>query len=96
MLYLLACTTLYLLKKLRQNEKIYIYIYRLSNINPRASHVAKLVKHLSAVWETWVQFLGREVPLEEEIATHSSILAWRIPWIEDLVGYSSWDCKSQT
>ena len=33
--------------------------------------------------ETWVQFLGQEVPLEEEIATHSSILPWKIPWVED-------------
>ena len=82
MLYLLACTTLYLLKTLRQKWEN-IYIYRLSNINPRASRVAQLVKHLSAVWETWVQFLGWEVSLEKEIATHSSILAWRIPWIEE-------------
>ena len=33
--------------------------------------------------ETWVQFLGREDPLEKEMATHSSILAWEIPWIEE-------------
>ena len=33
--------------------------------------------------ETWVQFLGREEPLEKEMATHSSILAWRIPWTEE-------------
>ena len=38
-----------------------------------------MVKNLPAVWETWVQSLGREVPLEEGMATHSSILAWRIP-----------------
>ena len=37
--------------------------------------------------ETWVQFLGQEVPLEKEMATHSSILAWRIPW-RSLMGYS--------
>ena len=35
------------------------------------------------MWETWVQFLGQEVPLEKEMATHSSILAWRIPWTEE-------------
>ena len=35
------------------------------------------------MWETWVRFLGLEDPLEEEIATHSSILAWRIPWTEE-------------
>ena len=37
-----------------------------------------MVKHLLAIWETWVQFLGREVPLEKQMATHSNILAWRI------------------
>ena len=42
--------------------------------------MAQLVKHLPAVWETWVQSLGWEDPLEEGTATHSSILAWRIPW----------------
>ena len=44
-----------------------------------ASLIAQSVKNLPAVLETWVQFLGREDPLEEEMATHSSILAWRIP-----------------
>ena len=38
-----------------------------------------MVKNLSAMQETWVQFLGQEDPLEESIATHSSILAWKIP-----------------
>ena len=37
-----------------------------------------MVKNLPGMWETWVQFLGREDPLEKELATHSSILAWRI------------------
>ena len=41
---------------------------------------AQLVKNLPAVWETWVRSLGWEDPLEEGMATHSSILAWRIPW----------------
>ena len=44
-----------------------------------ASLVAQIVKNLPAVWETWVQSLCREDPLEEGMATHSSILAWRIP-----------------
>ena len=35
------------------------------------------------MWETWVQSLGREDPLEKEMATHSSILAWKIPWTEE-------------
>ena len=42
-----------------------------------------MVKNLPAVWETWVQSLGREDPLEKGIATHSIILAWRIPWTEE-------------
>ena len=44
------------------------------------SLVAQLIKNLPAMQETWVQSLGREDPLEKEKATHSSILAWRIPW----------------
>ena len=51
--------------------------------------MAQLVKNLPAVWETWVQSLGREDPLEKEMATHSSILAWRIPWKEESVGLQS-------
>ena len=43
------------------------------------SLVAQMVKHLPTKWETQVQSLGREDPLEKEIVTHSSILAWRIP-----------------
>ena len=52
-----------------------------------------MVKHLPTMWETWVQSLGQEDPLEEGMATHSSILAWRIPWIEELVSYSPWGRK---
>ena len=44
------------------------------------SLVAQRLKHLPAMWETWVRSLGREDSLEKEMATHSSILAWRIPW----------------
>ena len=46
----------------------------------RASLVAQLVKNLPAMWETLVRSLGWEDPLEKRKATHSSILAWRIPW----------------
>ena len=42
------------------------------------------VKCLPSMWETWVRSLGREDPLEKEIVTHSNILAWRIPWTEEL------------
>jgi len=48
------------------------------------------------VWETWVQSLGWEDPLEKEMATHSSILTWRIPWTEEAGGYSPWGCKELT
>ena len=51
--------------------------------------VAQLVKNLPAMQETWVQFLGWEDPLEKEMATHSSILAWRIPWTEKPGGLQS-------
>ena len=48
-----------------------------------ASLVAQMVKHLLAMQETWVQSLGWEDPLEKEMATHSSTLAWKIPWTEE-------------
>ena len=48
-----------------------------------ASLVAQTVKHLPAMWETWVRFLGQEVPLEKEMAIHSSTLAWKILWMEE-------------
>ena len=48
-----------------------------------------MVKNLPAVQETWVRFLGQEYPLEKEMATHSSVLAWRIPWIEEAGGLQS-------
>ena len=49
----------------------------------QASLVAQMVKNLPAVQESQVRSLGQEDPLEKEMATHSSILAWRIPWIEE-------------
>ena len=51
--------------------------------------MAHLVKNLPAMRETWVQFLGREDLLEEGTATHSSVLAWRIPWTEEPGGLQS-------
>ena len=54
-----------------------------------------VVKNLPAKQKTRVWPLGQEDPLEEEMATLSSILAWEIPWTEESVGHSSWDCKSQ-
>ena len=51
--------------------------------------MAKIVKNPSAMWDTWVRFLGREDPLEKGVASHSSILAWRIPWTEEPDGLQS-------
>ena len=48
-----------------------------------ASLVAQTVENLPAMWEIWVHSLGWEDPLEESMATHSNILAWRIPWTEE-------------
>ena len=58
----------------------------------RASLMAR-TKNPPAMWETWVLSLGWEDPLEEGMATHSSILAWRISWTEEPEGYSPWGHK---
>ena len=50
--------------------------------------MAQTVKCLPIMWETQVRSLGQEDPLEKEMATHSSNLAWKIPWMEELVSYS--------
>ena len=57
------------------------------SVHPYLTHLvsslaAQLLKNLPAMQETWVQLLGQENPLEKEMATHFSILAWRIPWTE--------------
>ena len=45
--------------------------------------MAQMVKRLPAMWETWVQSLSREDPLEKEMATHSSTVAWKTPWMKE-------------
>ena len=62
--------------------KFNIYLQSLCS----ASLVTQMVKKLPAMQETWVRFLGGEDPLEKEMATHSSILAWEIPWTEEPSG----------
>ena len=52
--------------------------------NSRASLMATTVNRLPTIWETQVRFLGREIPLEKKMAIHSSTLAWKIPWTEEL------------
>ena len=58
-----------------------------------ASPVVQMVKNLSAMQETQVQSLGQEDLLEKEMATHRSILAWRISWTEEPGALSQWGCK---
>ena len=58
-----------------------------------ASLVAQSVKNPPAIRETWVWSLGWQDPWEKGMATHSSILAWKIPWVRSLVGYSPWGHK---
>ena len=61
----------------------------------RASLVAQMVMCLPAVWKTWVGSLGQEDTLEKEMATHSSILAWKVLWTEEpgRLQYSTWGRK---
>ena len=61
----------------------WIYVIGLIQFPLRASLIARFINHLPAMQETWVRFLSWQDPLEKEMATHSSILAWRIPWIEE-------------
>ena len=67
--------------------------WRRERLPTRASLVAQLVKNLLAMWETWVWSLGWEDPLEKGKVTHSSILAWRIPWTWNSPLYSPWGHK---
>ena len=60
-----------------------------TSVSNGASLVAQTVKRLPAMWETRVQSLGQEDPLEKEMATHSSTLAWKIPWMEEPGGLQS-------
>ena len=57
--------------------------------NQQTSLVAQMVKRLPTMWETQVQSLGWEDPLEKEMGTHSSTLAWKIPWMEEHGGLQS-------
>ena len=77
--------------KEKSHEKLQIFTSH--QLSLRASLVAQTVKKPSTIQETWVQFLVWEDSLEEGMATHSSILAWRIPWTEEPGGYSPWGHK---
>ena len=67
-----------------------------SSFSVHYSLVSQMVKNLPAMREAWVRSLGWEDPLEEEMATHSSILAWRIPWTEEPGGLQSMGSQSDT
>ena len=69
--------------KYQKNEKITVFGWTASTALIWASLVVWSVKNLPAIQETWVWFLGWKDPLEKAMATHSSILAWRIPWTEE-------------
>ena len=73
-------------KKKKQQQESYREYWR-------SSPVAQEVKNMPATWEKWVQSLIREDPLEEEIATHSSILVGEFHGQRSLAGYSPWCCK---
>ena len=62
---------------------------KLARTHNISSCLAHMVNSLPAVQETWVQSLGQEDPLEKEMATHASILAWKIPWTEEPDGLQS-------
>ena len=64
-------------------RSLVLYIYTRIYGVFQASLVVQMAKHLPAMWETRVQSLGWEDPLEKEMATHSSTLAWKIPWMEE-------------
>ena len=66
---------------------VYVYVY--CSCYKGASLVALTVKFLLLMQETWVPSLDQEVLLEKEMATHSSILAWRVPWTEEPGGLQS-------
>ena len=66
------------------------------SMGTEASLVAQMVKNLLAMWETQVPSLGLEDPLETEMATNSSILAWRISWTEEPSGLQSMESTNTT
>ena len=79
----MSCVVFEKLKMRETSEKQDFYDFFFFFFVTRASLTAHSVKNLPAMQETQFQLLGQEDPLEKETATHSSILAWRIPWTED-------------
>ena len=73
----------------------HFFFFLICSFSPSGtSKVAQMVKRMSTMWETWVRSLGWEDALEKEMASNSSNLALKIPWMEELgAGYSPWDHK---
>ena len=67
-------------KQVEQKSGPSAHVFCEALVPGRASMIAQVVKNLPAMWESWVRSLSWEDPLEKGKATHSSILAWRIPW----------------
>ena len=68
---------------------LFLLFFFLQNLHIGLPWWLKTVKRLPIMWETWVQSPGWEDPLEKEMATHSTILAWRMPWTEEPGGLQS-------
>ena len=69
-------------KNIQSLLSVYHAVIHMDYLRTRAPLIAQLVKYPPAMWETWVQSLHWEDPLEKGVAPHFSILAWRIPWTE--------------
>ena len=73
-----------IVKKIQNlQNKMELQINRLETRIKKKQEMAQMVKHLSTMWETRVQSLGREDSLEKKMAIHSSTIAWKIPWTEE-------------
>ena len=79
-----------MLSEINQSQRHAVWFY---SHEKWASLVAQIVKSPPTIWETWVQSLGWQDPLEKGMATHCSILAWRIPMDRILAGCSPWGCR---
>ena len=81
---------------IHSNLSVFSFMNHASGVVRQGIHWWLMVKRLPAMWETWVQSLGREDPLEKEMATHSSTHPWKIPWMEKPGGLQSMGSQSRT
>ena len=87
--YIVESNLLYLKSTDYKSQSYLKYTFTVTFRLTFASVVAQRLKRLPAMWKTWVRSLGQEDPLEKEMATHSSSLAWRISWTEEPGGLQS-------